>query len=119
MGKLFKAVVAAAALGSVCYVFKDKIKATKAYQTLGVDEKVEKVKTTIKDKMPAKEDTERDYFTLADEEPVSTEEKEDDKSSYTPDTSMEIAAEYGAPVATDATSASDVSAKVNDLLSNI
>ncbi|MGN0396351.1 MAG: hypothetical protein ACI4EF_13390 [Coprococcus sp.] len=141
MGKLFKAVVAAAAIGSVCYVFKDKIKATKAYQTLGVDEKVEKVKTTIKDKMPVKDEGERDYFTLNNDEPVSennsneAEPENDIASSEVSDTdvtsnSVESAAAetvaetsvepaHMEPVATDTTSASDVSAKVDNLLSDI
>lgn len=127
MGKLFKAVVAAAAIGSVCYVFKDKIKATKAYQTLGVDEKVEKVKTTIKDKMPIKDDAERDYFTLSDDDQTGEDKQADDDNSEEAVTEAaaeveEITEEASAPtvpVANDETSASDVSAMVDDLLSDI
>lgn len=130
MGKLFKAVVAAAAIGSVCYVFKDKIKATKAYQTLGVDEKVEKVKTTIKDKMPIKDESERDYFTLSDDDQTSEDNQTTDDISE--EAVTEAAAEADeieavteeasaptVPVANDETSASDVSAMVDDLLSDI
>lgn len=127
MGKLFKAVVAAAAIGSVCYVFKDKIKATKAYQTLGVDEKVEKVKTTIKDKMPIKDDTERDYFTLNDADQTTddnqaTDDVPEEAATEAAAEVEEAAEEAPAPAVTvvnDETSASDVSAMVDDLLSDI
>lgn len=134
MGKLFKALVAAAAVGSVCYVFKDKIKATKAYQTLGVDEKVEKVKTTIKDKMPIKDDTERDYFTLndADQATDDAEEAVDASEEAVTEAAAEVeeaaaevedaVKEASAPSVTavnDETSASDVSAMVDNLLSDI
>ncbi len=134
MGKLFKAVVAAAAIGSVCYVFRDKIKATKAYQTLGVDEKVEKVKSTIKEKMPVKDDAERDYFTLNDEDVASDPDIADapeaeaeeasasEESEDEPGEPCNLAEENPAPsikVVNEETSASDVSAMVDDLLSDI
>lgn len=145
MGKLFKAVVAAAAIGSVCYVFKDKIKATKAYQTLGVDEKVEKVKTTIKDKMPIKDEAERDYFTLSDDDQTNDNNQSNDDNQTNDDNQSnddnqpnddiseeavtetatmddEATEEASAPTVTvvnDETSASDVSAIVDDLLSDI
>ena len=75
--KLLKTVVAAAAIGSVCYVFRDKIKASIAYQKLvekidvddkvsQVNEKVAKVKDSIMEKMPVKDETDRDYFSLDD-----------------------------------------------------
>lgn len=75
--KLLKTVVAAAAIGSVCYVFRDKIKASTAYQKLDekidvddkvskVNEKVAKVKDSIMEKMPVKDETDRDYFSLDD-----------------------------------------------------
>lgn len=75
--KLLKTVVAAAAIGSVCYVFRDKIKASTAYQKLDekidvddkvskVNEKVAKVKDSIMEKMPIKDETDRDYFSLDD-----------------------------------------------------
>ena len=71
--KLLKTVVAAAAIGSVCYVFRDKIKASTAYQKLDekidvddkvskVNEKVAKVKDSIMEKMPVKDETDRDYL---------------------------------------------------------
>lgn len=66
-GKLFKAAATIAAIGGVCYVFRDKIKNSTVYQSLDMDDKVEKVKHTIKEKMPAKEETaDRDYFSLDD-----------------------------------------------------
>lgn len=56
MGKLLKGVVkftvAAAAIGGVCYAFKDQIKESKIYKDYDVDTKINKVKTTIKEKMP-------------------------------------------------------------------
>lgn len=56
MGKLLKGVVkftaAAAAVGGLCYVFRDKIKETQVYKDYDVDTKIQKVKTTIKEKMP-------------------------------------------------------------------
>ncbi len=56
MGKLLKGVakfaVATAAVGGLCYVFKDQIKESKLYKEYDVDTKIQKVKTTIKEKMP-------------------------------------------------------------------
>lgn len=64
MGKLFKSLVkvgvAAAAVGGLCYAFKDKIKDSKVYQEYDLDDKIAKVKSTIKEKMP-KTDNEKDY----------------------------------------------------------
>ena len=65
-GKLFKAAATIAAIGGVCYVFRDKIKNSTVYQSLDMDDKVERVKNTIKEKMPAKEEPERNYFSLDD-----------------------------------------------------
>lgn len=65
-GKLFKAAATIAAIGGVCYVFRDKIKNSTVYQSLDMDDKVEKEKNTIKEKMPAKEEPERNYFSLDD-----------------------------------------------------
>ena len=65
-GKLFKAAATIAAIGGVCYVFRDKIKNSTVYQSLDMDDKVEKVKNTIKEKIPAKEEPERNYFSLDD-----------------------------------------------------
>lgn len=60
MGKLIKGIVkfsvAAATVGGLCYVFKDKIKQSKFYQEYDVDTKIDKVKTSIKDKLSAFED---------------------------------------------------------------
>lgn len=102
--KLLKTVVAAAAIGSVCYVFRDKIKASTAYQKLDekidvddkvskVNEKVAKVKDSIMEKMPVKDETDRDYFSLddyaaePDPEDIAAEEakaKEDTETEASP-----------------------------------
>ncbi len=111
MGKFFKGVVkfsvAAAAVGGLCYAFKDKIKESKVYQDNNVDEKINKVKTTIKDKMPKifdneddieeddlfaddldleMEDANRDYVTINPDdseksEDAATEEPDDSEKS--------------------------------------
>lgn len=56
MGKVLKGVakfaVATAAIGGLCYVFKDQIKESKVYKEHDIDSKIQKVKTTIKEKMP-------------------------------------------------------------------
>lgn len=49
-GKLFKAAATIAAIGGVCYVFRDKIKNSTVYQSLDMDDKVEKVKIRLKKK---------------------------------------------------------------------
>jgi hypothetical protein len=49
--KILKAAVAAAAIGGVCYAFRDKIKESKVYQSMDVDDKVEKVKNSVDDTM--------------------------------------------------------------------
>lgn len=64
MGKFFKGVVkfivAAGTVAGLCYVFKDKIRETKVYQDNNMDEKIQKVKATIKEKMPKVFDNEDD-----------------------------------------------------------
>ncbi|MBQ7707862.1 MAG: hypothetical protein IJT72_08810 [Lachnospiraceae bacterium] len=51
MGKLIKGLVtitaATAAVGGLCYVFKDQIKESKVYKEHNVDEKINKIKTSI------------------------------------------------------------------------
>lgn len=65
MGKLLKGVVkftaAAAAVGGICYIFRDQIKESKVYKEYDVDGKINKVKTTLKEKMPKIFDNEEDY----------------------------------------------------------
>ena len=70
-GKLFKAAATIAAIGGVCYVFRDKIKNSTVYQSLDMDDKVEKVKNTIKEKMPAKEEPEIESQILYENEGLS------------------------------------------------
>ena len=64
MGKIIKGLVkftvAAAAVGGVCYAFRDKIKETEVYKNNNVDEKIDKVKATLKEKMPKVFDKEKD-----------------------------------------------------------
>lgn len=64
MGKLFKGLVkigvATAAVGGLCYMFKDQIKETKVYKDYDVDDKIKKVKTVLKEKMPNIFDNEAD-----------------------------------------------------------
>ena len=64
MGKLLKGLVTVttvtAAVGGLCYVFRDQIKDSKVYKDHNVDEKIKKVKTTIKEKMPKIFDNEED-----------------------------------------------------------
>lgn len=65
MGKILKGLVkfsvAAAAVGGVCYAFRDKIRDSDVYREHNVDEKINKVKTTIKEKLPKVFDNEKDY----------------------------------------------------------
>ena len=65
MGKLLKGIakftIATAAVGGLCYIFKDQIKESKIYKDNNMDEKIQKVKTTIKEKMPKAFDNEEDY----------------------------------------------------------
>lgn len=116
MGKFFKGVVkftvAAGTVAGLCYVFKDKIKETKVYQDNNVDEKIQKVKTTIKEKMPKVfdneddieeddlfsddldlevEDTNRDYVTIdPDADADKTEEAADKTASEDTDADDEV-----------------------------
>lgn len=84
MGKIVKGLlkftVAAAAVGGICYAFKDQIKDSKIYKEHDMDEKLKKVTTAIKEKFPKpneedivdedeiffedSEPAERDYVTL-------------------------------------------------------
>ena len=96
MGKLFKGVakftVAAAAIGGLAYVFRDQIKESKPYKEYEVDEKIKKVKTTLKEKMPAFFDNEADFVeedSLSDELELAAEDVERDYVSITPETVVE------------------------------
>ena len=94
MGKFFKGVVkfsvAAAAVGGLCYAFKDKIRESKVYQDNNVEEKINKVKTTIKDKMPKifdnEDDIEEDDL-FADDLDLEMEDANRDYVTITPDDS--------------------------------
>lgn len=65
MGKFLKGLVkvsvATAAVGGLCYAFKDKIKETDVYKNNNMDEKIQKAKTTIKEKVATVFDNEKDF----------------------------------------------------------
>lgn len=131
-GKFLKAAAAIAAIGGVCYVFRDKIKNSTVYQSLDVDDKVEKVKSTIKEKMPVKDEADRDYFSLDDTDgssdnadaasESSAKETENagassEDSDKTQDTGSSSASAEEAVTMSD--EVSDVTAMVDDLISDI
>ena len=96
MGKLFKGVakftVAAAAIGGLAYVFRDQIKESKPYKEYEVDEKIKKVKTTLKEKMPAFFDNEADFVEdddLFEDLDLAAEDVERDYVSITPEAVVE------------------------------
>ena len=116
MGKFFKGVVkfsvAAAAVGGLCYAFKDKIRESKVYQDNNVDEKINKVKTTIKDKMPKifdnEDDIEEDDL-FADDLYLEMEDANRDYVTITPDDS-----EKSEDAATEETEKSGISEASED-----
>lgn len=131
-GKFLKATAAIAAIGGVCYVFRDKIKNSTVYQSLDVDDKVEKVKSTIKEKMPVKDEADRDYFSLDDTDgssdnadaasESSVKETENagassEDSDKTQNTGSSSASAEEAVTMSD--EVSDVTAMVDDLISDI
>lgn len=96
MGKLLKGVVkftvAAAAVSGLAYVFKDQIKESKPYKEYEVDEKIKKVKNTLKEKMPAIFDNEADFVEEDDlslDLDLAAEDVERDYVSITPETVVE------------------------------
>lgn len=108
MGKVLKSfvrvTVAAAAVGGICYAFKDKIKDSKVYKEHDVDGKIAKVKTTIKEKMPKVFDNEKDYVEedeiffddlddASERDYVSIDTDTDDDSKETTDTDAVAKAE--------------------------
>ena len=94
MGKLLKGVVkftvATAAVGGICYIFKDKIKESKIYQDYDMDTKIQKVKTTIKEKMPNVFENEEDFVDedeiFFDDLDLTAEDVERDYVSIDPET---------------------------------
>ncbi len=98
MGKVFKGLVkftvAAAAVGGLCYAFKDQIKESKVYKDYDVDTKIKKVKTTLKDKMPAIFDNEADFVEeddLFEDLDLAAEDVERDYVSITPEAAEDTA----------------------------
>ena len=121
--KFLKAVTAVAAIGGVCYLFKDKIKESSIYQSMDVDDKVQKVKTTIKEKMPSKNEESNDYFTLDDDEvteaPADTEEDVTGEDITEETDAAEVAVEETPAEEAATENTSDLTAMVDDLLSDI
>ena len=79
MGKLFKGLfkftVAAAAVGGIAYACKDQIKESQVYKDYDVDGKIQKVKSTIKEKMPKSEDFDEEFEEVEDiEDDITNEE---------------------------------------------
>lgn len=96
MGKFFKGVVkftvAAAAIGGLAYAFKDQIKESETYKKYEVDDKIKKVKTTLKEKMPAIFDNEADFVeedALFEDLDLAAEDVERDYVSITPEAVVE------------------------------
>lgn len=130
-GKFLKAAAAIAAIGGVCYVFRDKIKNSTVYQSLDVDDKVEKVKSTIKEKMPVKDEADRDYFSLDDTDGASDNADAASESSVKETENAGAASESSVNGTENADAASDeeavtmsdevsdVTAMVDDLISDI
>lgn len=110
MGKVIKnfvkLTVAAAAVGGLCYAFKDKIKDSQVYKDYDVDNKLKKVKTTIKEKMPKVFDNEEDYVDedeiFFDDLDLAAEDVERDYVSIVPDAdAAEAKQDETSSVATD------------------
>lgn len=87
---LVKFTVAAAAVGGVCYAFRDKIKETEVYKNNNVDEKIEKVKATLKEKMPKVFDKEED---IVEADEIFSETAEDVADRDYVELDAEVAAE--------------------------
>lgn len=72
MGKLLTIAATATAIGGACYIFRDKIKASRLYEELGVDDKLESLKNLMK-----KHEDEEDFF---DEDEYIFDNGEDDSN---------------------------------------
>ena len=58
LGKLLTAAACGAAIGGACYIFRDKIKESKIYEDLKIDDKL----MTLKDLLTRDSEDEEDYF---------------------------------------------------------
>ncbi len=63
---LAKFTIAAAAVGGICYAFKDQIKESKVYKDYDVENKIKKVKKAIEEKLPTPADEQADDIDLDD-----------------------------------------------------
>ena len=68
IGKSLAVIGAAAAIGGVCYVFRDKIKESKIYNDLDMDEKLSKVKSFVNNNMSCDDYADDDFFFDEDED---------------------------------------------------
>lgn len=89
LGKTLAVIGAVAAIGGVCYVFRDKIKECKLYKNLDVDDKLKKAKSFVNDKMPTscncdKDDFEEDFFYDDDEDDTPAAPVQREYTSITP-----------------------------------
>lgn len=75
LGKLITMAAAAAAIGGACYAFRDKIKASKLYEELGVDDKLHSLKELLK-----REKDEEDFF--EEDEYIFDTENDDSNRNY-------------------------------------
>lgn len=62
LGKTLAVIGAAAAIGGVCYIYRDKIKESKLYKDLDVDDKIDKAKKFITEKMPMNKNDDSEFF---------------------------------------------------------
>ncbi len=91
LGKTLAVVGAVAAIGGVCYVFRDKIKESKLYKDFDVDDKVKKAKSFVNDKLPnscdcESDDFEDDFFYDEDEDDMPSTPVQREYTSITPQT---------------------------------
>ena len=75
LGKLFTVAAAAAAISGACYIFRDKIKASKLYEELDVDDKLHSLKNMLK-----KEEDEEDFF--EEDEYIFNTDEDDSNRTY-------------------------------------
>ena len=74
---LAKITIAAAAVGGICYAFKDQIKESKVYKDYDVENKIKKVKKAIEEKLPTPADELDEEEKVSDLESVAADFDED------------------------------------------
>jgi len=68
IGKSLAVIGAVAAVGGVCYVFRDKIKESKIYNDLDMDDKLNKVKSFVNNHVSSDDYDDDDFFFDEDED---------------------------------------------------